>query len=169
MTELDITYKIIVLKVLSRSDFALTNAQVVEFFLENEIADYFTVQDAIAALKETGNIIAEVSANQTFYRINETGENTLSLFTDHITEDLSMKVDDYFKKHGIIMKEENSLISVYFPTGGGYICQLKKTEEKSVLIDLSLYVSDKAQAQAICTNWKVHADEVYDSLMDILV
>ncbi len=169
MTELDITYKIIVLKILSRSDFALTASQLTDFFIEHEIADYFTVQDALAALCETGNVLTESSANQTFYRINKTGEETLALFTDHISQELSTKIDQFFTEHGLSMRRDNSLVAIFFPTGGGYTCQLKKTDGNAVLIDLSIYVSDKAQAQAICANWKVRADEVYDSLMDILV
>ncbi len=169
MTELDITYKIIVLKLLSRSDIALTNAQITDFFLETSTADYFTIQDAIAALTETANIIVTSTATQKFYQINEKGLETLSLFSDHLSKDVSSDIEQYFEKHGLAMKEENSLVSLFFPSEDGYICHLKKTDGNTVLIDISLSVHDRSLAQTICANWKVGADKVYDSLMDILV
>ncbi len=169
MTEFDLTYKIIILEILSKSDFSLTNSQITDFFIENEITDYFTVQDALAALTDTKNIDVESSANQTFYRINEKGCDTLSLFPDRITEKIKASIVAYFASHALSMKEENSLIGDFFPNGEAFSCHLKKTDGDATLLEVSFRVPDQAMAQTICANWKVRADDVYDSLMDILV
>lgn len=43
-------YKLIILDILSRVDFPLTNAQVSDFILEKEYADYFEIQQALSEL-----------------------------------------------------------------------------------------------------------------------
>ncbi|MBQ7678008.1 MAG: DUF4364 family protein [Lachnospiraceae bacterium] len=170
MNELDLTCKIIVLNILwYANDVALTNAQVAEFFLDNRIVNYFSVQDAIGSLIETGNIDVIRSANQVFYRINAKGSETLSLFTDRITTRMRERILTYLKANEVTIREENSLIGDYYESDSGYVCHLKKIQAHAALIDISFHVWDKAQAEAICANWKVAADEVYDTLLDILV
>ena len=169
MNEQDLTYKITILEILERAGFALTKTQITDFFLDNDITDYFTVQDAGGSLLETDNIALEQTSNQIFYRITEKGQQTVALFPERITGDLKKQIVDYFSAHEITMRSENSLLAEYFPNGEGYVCRLKQMEGKSALIEVSLSVSSKSQAEAICANWKVKSEAVYDSLMDILV
>ena len=47
-------YKLIILYMLDKVSFPLSNAQLSEFILEKEYTDYFTVQTALSELNETG-------------------------------------------------------------------------------------------------------------------
>lgn len=47
-------YKLIILYMLNKVDFPLTNAQISEFFLENEYTNYFSLQEAINDLDDSG-------------------------------------------------------------------------------------------------------------------
>ena len=46
-------------------------------------------------------------------------------------------------------------------------CQLK--ERGRTLIDLTIAAKSKAEAEAICSNWKSQHEDVYDYLMDLLL
>ena len=47
-------YKLIILYLLDKVNFPMSNAQLSEFILEKEYTDYFTVQTALSELSETG-------------------------------------------------------------------------------------------------------------------
>ena len=49
-------YKLIILYMLKKVDFPLTNAQISEFVLDQEYTTYFTLQQAISELVEAGLI-----------------------------------------------------------------------------------------------------------------
>lgn len=52
-------YKLIILYMLKKVDFPLTNAQISEFVLDQEYTTYFTLQQAISELVEAGLIRME--------------------------------------------------------------------------------------------------------------
>lgn len=52
MAEPNMIYKISVLLLLSKVDIPLSNAQIVQFFLDKEYTDYFTIQQVISDLEE---------------------------------------------------------------------------------------------------------------------
>ena len=51
MAEPNMIYKISVLLLLSKVDFPLSNAQIVQFYLDKEYTDYFTIQQVISDLE----------------------------------------------------------------------------------------------------------------------
>lgn len=169
MADLELSYKITILEILSTSDFPLKPSQITDFFLENKLTDYFSVQDAIASLDETQNIEVTHSANTSYYKITDKGAETLRLFAEKITPEIREDIVRFFSEHALTMKEENSLVSDYYPEYGSYRCNLRQMEDNHALVEISFNVFDEQQAKAICANWKAHFDEVYDCLMDILV
>ena len=53
MAEAQTLYKLIVLTMLSKVDFPLTNAQISDFILTKEYTNYFTLQQVLSELVET--------------------------------------------------------------------------------------------------------------------
>lgn len=47
-------YKLIVLKMLDEADAPLTGAQITDFILEKEYTNYFTLQQVLSEMSETG-------------------------------------------------------------------------------------------------------------------
>ena len=52
MTDTLTTYKLIILYMLKKVDFPLTNSQLSEFFLDKGYTNYFTLQQVITELSE---------------------------------------------------------------------------------------------------------------------
>ena len=82
MAEINIIYKIMILKLLSKVDFPLTTTQITDFFLEKEYTDYFTIQQALFDLTETQMIVINNDLNITEYSLIENGERTLQFFSE---------------------------------------------------------------------------------------
>ena len=78
-------YKLIILYILEKVDFPLSNAQVSNFILEKEYTNYFTIQQAISELIESDLIHCETIRNTTLYRVADSGRETLEYFNNQIS------------------------------------------------------------------------------------
>jgi len=59
MAEPATLYKLIILHMLEHIDFPLSNAQISDFFLDREYTDYFTIQQVIHDLMDSGLVRTE--------------------------------------------------------------------------------------------------------------
>ena len=80
MAEAQTLYKLIVLSMLDRVDFPLTNAQISDFILTKEYTNYFTLQQVLAELVETDLAEENTVRNSTYYQMTEKGKETLNYF-----------------------------------------------------------------------------------------
>ena len=163
-------YKLIILKMLDQADAPLTGAQITDFILEKEYTNYFTVQQVVHDLIETDLISTESTHSNTQYNITAAGKETLQFFHDKISPAIQNDILHYFDKHKVELKNENSVLSDYYKTTNNEFavrCRLK--EHGNPMIDLTLTVHTKEQAEAICANWKDQTSEVYAYLMELLL
>ena len=98
MSEVDLTYKITILHILSKADFPMSNKTLCEFFIDGGYTDYLNVQQAIGNLLDTGMI--EIASNQSGdkYSITREGLSTLELFPERITDSIEKDVRTFFEK-----------------------------------------------------------------------
>ena len=69
-------YKLMVLYMLNKVDFPLTNSQISEFILDKGYTNYFTLQQALHDLSDTELIRTEHIHNNSYYSMNQSGEET---------------------------------------------------------------------------------------------
>ena len=170
MSETLTLYRLIVLYMLEKVDFPLTNTQITNFVLEKDYTSYFTIQQTFSELLDSELITAESTHNNTLYRITEAGRQALSFFGNKISEGIKEDIADYFKDNHYELKNETSVISDYYKTTNGHYAVRCQIKEKDVsLIDLTLQVPSKDQALAVCQNWAAESDAVYALLMDQLI
>ena len=163
-------YRLIILFMLDKVEYPLTNTQITNFILEKDYTTYFTVQQTFADLLSSDLITAESTHNNTRYRITAEGKEALHFFGDKITDAIKKDILTFFEEHHYDLKQETSVFADYFKaTGSGYSvrCQIKETDQ--TVIDLTLSVSTKEQAQAVCSNWQNQSEQVYATLMDLLI
>lgn len=163
-------YKITILYLLSKSGFPLTNTQIADFFLGKDYTDYFRIQEVLGDLQDTMLIAAESTHKNTLYTITNEGKKTLDFFQAKITDGIKADVRAFFDENQIEFRQENSLLANYDKSmGSGYTVRCQLRHEQKNLVDLSLSVETKEQAEAICQNWIKQNEEVYTYLMDILL
>ena len=151
-------YKLTILNMLDKVDFPLTNTQISDFFLEQEYTDYFRVQQVLNDLADSGLIRTESTHSNTQYYITK--------LTDAIEHDTIA----YFEKNKMALRTVNSIIADYYKTPNqDYAVRCQFRVHDTNLIDLTLTVKNKEQAEAICNNWKKQNEDVYAYLMDILI
>ncbi len=163
-------YKLIVLYMLKKIDFSMTNAQISNFILDQGYTTYFTLQSVLAELTEVGLIHQETIQNTSFYTITPEGEETIGFFGNKISRSIRDDVDKYLKENKMQLRNEVSVIADYYRnTVGEYSVRCRVKEKNSDLIDLTLCVPEEAQAKAICKQWQKKCQTVYEYIMQELM
>ena len=163
-------YKLTILNMLDKVDFPLSNTQLTDFFLEHEYTDYFRVQQVISELLDAELIRTESTHNNTHYYITAAGKETLNLLKDKISDAIELDIINYFAENKLELRNDNSIIADYYRTPNrDFAVRCQYRQKDTNLIDLTLTVKTKEQAEAICNNWKKQNEEVYMYLMDILM
>lgn len=163
-------YKLMNLYMLKQVNFPLSNAQLTDFFLQHEYTSYFTLQQALNELKDSGLIRAQSTHNETRYEITREGEETLSFFGKNISPAIVEDMDRYLKENQFRMRNEAGVLADYYKsTNQDYIVHCEVREGKTTLIDLNLSVPDRSQAESMCARWKGHSQEIYAFAMKTLM
>ena len=106
MAEAYTLYKLIILTMLERVDFPLTNAQISDFILTKEYTNYFTLQQVLSELVETELLEENTVRNSTYYHVTEKGKETLNFFGHMVSEAIHEDMDTYFRANAIALREE---------------------------------------------------------------
>lgn len=163
-------YKLTILYMLDKAGFPLTNTQISNFFLEQEYTDYFRVQEVIGDLVNADLINFESTHSNTQYTLTAAGRETLGFFKDKITDGIENDVKRFFEKNQLEFRQENFILADYYKTTNqNYDVRCQVRSDSTTILDLTLAVTTKEQAEAICNNWKNSNEDVYAYLMDILL
>ena len=163
-------YKLTILYMLDKAGFPMSNTQISNFFLEHEYTDYFRVQEVIGNLVDADLILAESTHSNTQYTLTTAGKETLNFFSEKISDAIIQDIQHFFEENKVIMKQENSVLADYYKTTNqNYAVRCQVRSDRNTLIDLTISVKTKEQAEAICNNWKKQNEEVYMFLMDQLL
>lgn len=163
-------YKLLILYMLDQVDFPLTNTQISNFMLDHDYTTYFTIQQTINELIRAELIRTESTHNNTQYYITNAGRETLSFFPEKLSAAMKADVRSFFAENKIKIRQEISAVANYCKTTlQDYAVRCQMKERQRTLIDLTITVSSKEQAQAICANWQKQQENVYAYLMDLLL
>lgn len=155
-------YKLIVLYMLNKVNFPLTNTQLSEFILGKEYTNYFTLQQVISELSASELISVKTIGSSSYYHITSQGEETLGFFSNKISDPIKEEIDTFLIENKYELRNEAGTLSDYYKsTNGDYIvhCQIK--EGTSPLIELNLAVPTQETAEHMCMNWKNASEDIY--------
>lgn len=170
MPEPFLLYKLIILYMLQKVDFPLTNSQISEFILDRGYTTYFTLQSVLSELVDTNMIRQETIQNCSYYTLTDSGAQALHYFQNRISRPIREDVDQYMKENRLQLREEVSVIADYYRnTAGEYSVRCVVKERYSNPIDLTITVPDEAQARIVCRNWKEKCQHVYENVMKELL
>uniref|UniRef100_UPI003FEF6F85 DUF4364 family protein n=2 Tax=Coprococcus sp. TaxID=2049024 RepID=UPI003FEF6F85 len=168
-TDSIVLYKLIILYMLDRVDFTLTNSQISDFVLTKGYTNYFTLQEAINGLIECDFVCVSMIRSSSHYKITDKGEEALSMFENRIPYAIKQDILDYFDNQKINLKNESEIYADYSLNDyGEYSVKCIIKDRKETLVDLKFNVPTKTHAIAICDNWRAKSAEVYDYLINTL-
>lgn len=162
-------YKMIILYMLKKVTFPLSNSQITNFLLDHEYTTYFHIQQTIHDLMDTHLILERKQGNSICYEITPEGQKTLSYFEKNMSDSIRLEVDSYILEKGYEMRNENSITAEYYRTPEQeYTVQLGVLEKNAPLIQLKITVPTEEMAKNFCHNWPKKSQEIYASVMTSL-
>lgn len=170
MSEPFTLYKLIVLYMLHKVDFPLTNSQISAFILDRGYTTYFTLQSVLSDLSESGMVRSETIRNSSYYTVTDSGAEALHYFQNRISKQIRDEIDLYMSENKMKLRDEVSIIADYYKnTAEEYSVHCVVKEKYSNPIDLTITVPDEAQAKNVCRNWREHCQQIYEFVMNELL
>ena len=162
-------YKLIVLYMLDKVAFPLTQSQISEFVLDRDYTNYLTLQQVISELIETNLVTAHTTLNRTQLTITKEGKDSLGFFEGRISDAIKQEIIDFFKENSMELRNEVSVVSNYYKSvNGEYEAVLTAKDGDSTLVEIKLSVPTPQIASEICDNWSKRNQEVYQTLTRML-
>ncbi len=155
-----------ILQVLKRP---ISNSQLTEIILENNLINYFTLQQYISELVTSGFTAYEEMNDKKLLTLTKKGETVLSLFRDRISPSKIDTLDNYIKDTLDLIKKELTIQSDYTLTkNDNFLVDLKALEDNITLMELKLSVPSKNQAVSLCKKWKDNPSDLYNKIINLL-
>lgn len=166
MSESFTLYKLIVLYMLEKVDFPLTNGQISEFILDKGYTNYFTLQQAISEMVEAGFIHEETTHNRTLYHLTEEGTDTIHFFNKNISPAIQNDINTFLAEKSYDLKNEVSIKADYWQNKKmDYSVRCQILENGTPLIDMTLTVPSVEEATTIANKWNTKNQEIYAIIM----
>ena len=159
-------YKLMILYMLNKVDFPLTNSQISEFFLENEYTNYFSLQESINELCENNYVFSDTVRNTSYYHLTSEGRESLKFFENKIPNAIIDDMDTFLITNKYELRNEVGTVSDYYRVNDGdYIVHCQVNEDASTLIEINLTVPNKESAAKMCAKWKDASQEIYEMVI----
>lgn len=163
--QLTLYNKLLVLYMLNRVSFPLTQAQIYDFLLERNYVNFMNLQRAITELVNTGFVTAQSRHNRTYLTITAEGQETLSFFKNRIDTSFKQEIDNFFSTNEYKLRNETSVYADYNKViSGEYEVHLTAKEKDVTVVEVTLSVPNEDTAEIVCSNWQKKNQDIYQYL-----
>lgn len=162
-------YKLIVLYILNKVNFPMTNDQLSDFILTQGYTDYFKFRQTMSELLEAGLIEAETVRNNTYFTITSQGRETCNYFQGRISTAIKEDIHKYLRENEYELREEVSVLADYDRRGKEYEVSLRIREQGKDMMNLKLNVPGEKQADLMCKHFEEKSERIYVYLMKQLL
>lgn len=162
--------KLLLLYIFDCIEFPISNSQITQFILENDIMNYFMLQQYLGELKDSRFIIEKPKDSEHMYIITDKGKKTLSYFVDRIPKAQIKKIDDLLNIQREKLIKNTQVQADYIKLKDEeYLVKLDVIEKDIPIINLKLSVANNKQAKQICKKWRENAPNLYGQIINLLI
>jgi hypothetical protein len=159
-------YKLIVLFMLDRTSYTMTNSMISNFIVGKEYTSVFNLHETLSELIDQEFISTDTIRDTIHYHITGAGEEALSLFENRLPYAIKQDILDYLVAEKINVKNESEIYADYFYNDiNWYTVECVIKDRKETLLNLKFDVPTKSQAETICNNWRGKSSSVYEYLI----
>lgn len=162
-------YKLIILFMLDRTNYTMTNSMISDFIISKGYTNLFNLHEALSELIDNKFISTDTIRDTIHYKITNSGEEALSYFENRLPYAIKQDILEYLKAERINVKNESEIYADYFYNDSNwYTVQCIIKDRKETLMDLKFDVPTKSQAETICNNWRKKSSGIYEYLINQL-
>ena len=163
-------YKLMILYLIEKVDFPLSNSQISEFILDKGYTNYFNVQRAFHELEEENMLRVKQIRNMSHYALSDEGSEAIEMFEYQIPNSIKEDIAQFLKEKEYELRKEASVTADFYPSKGDeYTVNLKIREKENLLLEINLNVVSRDQAVYICDHWEKKHSDVYSMLIEKLL
>lgn len=168
-SEQEVKKKLIILHTLAEFNVPLTNTQTTEFILEQDLMNYFELQQYLNDLVNTSMLEYSESEGDFYYLITENGKNSVEFFADRLSKSIRRKINDAIESKKKAIVTFTSIDADYEKLDDNeYVVHLTVEENQVKLIDMKLNMISNKHAKMVCDNWKKNAQFLYGDILALL-
>ena len=115
---------------------------------------------------ESGFIREESTHIRTMYHLTEEGANTIQYFKSNISSTIRKEIDTFISEKAYELKNEVAVKADFYPNNANeYSVRCQIFEGSAALIDLTISVPTKDEAETVANNWNRRHQEIYAQIM----
>jgi len=163
--------KLMILYLLDKMDMPMTNAQITDFFVAENLLTYFELQQLLAKMVEDAYLEKHVENNVARYTVTDQGVQTLEYLGKRVVQPARSKINIFVSENRKLIKKAYEVTASYFydhPTGE-FIVKCGTYDGDTILMELTLSVVTREQAKVIFRNWKANVNQLYGKFLDLLI
>lgn len=160
--------KLLILYIFNKYCTPVSNIQITDVVLENNLLNYFHLQQYLAELSSSGFLNLTREGKKQLYAITSMGKNALEYFENRIDDTKKKIIDTYFISRGKEDNEQYKATADYYPGDENYVVSCKLIEGGRSLIELTINTPSVDKAKLICSSWKSGAVKKYNSILNLL-
>ena len=161
--------KLLLLYIFHRINMPMTNSHVTQIVLENNLINYFGLQQYISELIDGGFLHDKVEYKKHMLSISTKGTDSLDFFINRIPDKKKETIDKYLETHIELIKMDIGVICEYDIEGNNSMVRLSLKNNDTTLMELKFPIESNAKAQEISQLWKENYNEIYEKIMGLFI
>jgi predicted transcriptional regulator len=161
--------KLKLLYILKYINTPLTDIEITNFVLDNNIMDYFTLQQLLSDLCDSNFIMQNSKNTIEYFSISEEGTAALDMFGEKLPDYFIKQVEQNFSTLKMEIKKNRELLGHYYKKQEDeFIVSLQVVENESTIFSLSINVPDEELAKNMCRKWDSNPEGIFSGIIKIL-
>ncbi len=150
-------------------DSPISREQIGNIMQDQGIANYFEAMDAISELLSNGNVTSTFQDEKELLTITDIGRAAIATLEQDLPRTVREKAVKSAIRFMTLEKNERENEVKIEPTSDGYTISFSLKDRDSSMMDLSMFVPDKEQAERLKANFVEDPARVYSSILAALM
>ncbi|EYE87785.1 hypothetical protein Q428_11330 [Fervidicella metallireducens AeB] len=160
--------KLLLLYILKKIDSPITNSYLTQIVLENNLINYFSLQQYLSELIESGFVNSIKENSRHTLKLSQRGRDALELFVNRIPDKRIKIVNEYLDKNIPQAEKGIEAVSEYIKCPNNKFLSILKLQDKDeVLFELRLTSDSNVKAREICERWKKDSEKLYENIINL--
>ena len=166
----DVQIRLSILYTLKCFKISMTEGNLQEALVWNDILDYFTMMDYLLDMQKLGLVSTVTIEGRLRYDITKKGHETLQMFRDKIPGSVRDKIYKLAEKHLALLERGREIIADIQPIDEKkFLAKCGIYEFGMPLMELSIFAGSRKHAEEIAKNFENQAATLYKTILETII
>ena len=166
----DVQIRLSILYTLKCFKISMTEGNLQEALVWNDILDYFTMMDYLLDMQKLGLVSTVTIEGRLRYDITKKGHETLQMFRDKIPGSVRDKIYKLAEKHLALLERGREIVADIQPIDEKkFLAKCGIYEFGMPLMELSIFAGSRKHAEEIAKNFEKQAATLYKIILETII